>query len=263
MYIEKLNLINYKCFEGKYTIEFKEGVNILVGNNGEGKSTILEGINLTLSGLLNGKYLKNEISQYLFNKNVVKKYIADLKAGGKQEILPSIEIELFINSKTPEKLKELAILKGNNNSDRLDKHGIKLEIKFDDSYLKEYEILIKDKEIITLPIEYYQMKWSSFGRDSLTSRIIPLKSILIDSSSTKYQNGSDLYISKIIKNYLDEDKKVGISQAFRQVKEEFMRSEYISKINDDLKEKIDRKKLEISVDLSTQNSWESATLHIK
>lgn len=99
MYIEKLNLINYKCFEGKYTIEFKEGINILVGNNGEGKSTILEGINLALSGLLNGKYLKNEISQYLFNKNIVKKYITDLKAGGKQEILPSIEIELFINSK--------------------------------------------------------------------------------------------------------------------------------------------------------------------
>ncbi|MGL4861946.1 MULTISPECIES: ATP-dependent nuclease [Bacteria] len=262
MYIEKLNLINYKCFEGKYTIEFKEGINILVGNNGEGKSTILEGINLALSGLLNGKYLKNEISQYLFNKNIVKKYITDLKAGGKQEILPSIEIELFINSKSPEKLKELAILKGNNNSDRSDKYGIKLEIKFDDSYLKEYEILIKDKEIITLPIEYYQMKWSSFGRDSLTSRIIPLKSILIDSSLTKCQNGSDLYISKIIKNYLDEDKKVGISQAFRQVKEEFMRSEYISKINDDLKEKIDRKKLEISVDLSTQNSWENTLITI-
>lgn len=262
MYIEKLNLINYKCFEGKYTIEFKEGINILVGNNGEGKSTILEGINLALSGLLNGKYLKNEISQYLFNKNIVKKYITDLKAGGKQEILPSIEIELFINSKSPEKLKELAVLKGNNNSDRSDKYGVKLEIKFDDSYLKEYEILIKDKEIITLPIEYYHMKWSSFGRDSLTSRIIPLKSILIDSSLTKCQNGSDLYISKIIKNYLDEDKKVGISQAFRQVKEEFMRSEYISKINDDLKEKIDRKKLEISVDLSTQNSWENTLITI-
>lgn len=106
------------------------------------------------------------------------------------------------------------------------------------------------------------MKWSSFGRDSLTSRIIPLKSILIDSSLTKCQNGSDLYISKIIKNYLDEDKKVGISQAFRQVKEEFMRSEYISKINDDLKEKIDRKKLEISVDLSTQNSWENTLITI-
>lgn len=262
MYIEKLNLINYKCFEGKYTIEFKEGINILVGNNGEGKSTILEGINLALSGLLNSKYLKNEISQYLFNKNIVKKYITDLKAGGKQEILPSIEIELFINSKSPEKLKELAVLKGNNNSDRSDKYGVKLEIKFDDSYLKEYEILIKDKEIITLPIEYYHMKWSSFGRDSLTSRIIPLKSILIDSSLTKCQNGSDLYISKIIKNYLDEDKKVGISQAFRQVKEEFMRSEYISKINDDLKEKIDRKKLEISVDLSTQNSWENTLITI-
>lgn len=262
IYIEKLNIMNYKCFENKYTINFKERINVLVGNNGEGKSTILEAINLVLSGLLNGKYLKNEISQYLFNKNTIKTYIDNLKNQKEVNILPSIEIELFINSKNPEKLKELALLKGNNNSDRLDTYGIKLEIKFDDNYSKEYEILIKNKEIITLPIEYYQMKWSSFGRDFLTSRVIPLKSILIDSSSTKYQNGSDLYIAKIIKNYLDEDKKVGISQAFRQVKQDFMKSEHILKINNDLKEKVNNKKLEISVDLSTQNSWENTLITI-
>lgn len=60
MLIKKMKLLNYKCFEGEYIIEFEQGVNVLVGDNGEGKSTILEAINLALSGIINGKYLRNE-----------------------------------------------------------------------------------------------------------------------------------------------------------------------------------------------------------
>jgi putative ATP-dependent endonuclease of OLD family len=67
MSIKKVNIENYKCFEGKFSIDFNHDINILVGNNETGKSTILEAINLALSGVLNGKYLKNELSQYLFN----------------------------------------------------------------------------------------------------------------------------------------------------------------------------------------------------
>ncbi|EML0120836.1 AAA family ATPase [Vibrio cholerae] len=42
MYIERVNIYNYKCYYGKFSIEFNKGVNILVGDNGSGKSTILE-----------------------------------------------------------------------------------------------------------------------------------------------------------------------------------------------------------------------------
>ncbi|MGL5376735.1 MAG: ATP-dependent nuclease [Cetobacterium sp.] len=261
MFIKKMKLLNYKCFEGEYIIEFEQGVNILVGNNGEGKSTILEAINLSLSGIINGKYLRNEISQYLFNTYVIEKYIEKLNNSNNETPMPPIiEIELFFHSDDSEKIKELANFKGTNNSNREDTYGVKLEIKFDDQYLKEYEILLRNKEIKTLPIEYYSMKWSSFARDLVTSKIIPLKSVLIDSTSSRYQNGSDLYLSKIIKNHLDDDKKIGISQAFRQVKEVFMKNHDILKINEELKEKVSGKKLEITVDLSTQNSWENTLI---
>ena len=56
MYIEKVNIENYKCFSGKFSIEFRDGLNILVGDNEAGKSTILEAINLALSGILGGRY---------------------------------------------------------------------------------------------------------------------------------------------------------------------------------------------------------------
>ena len=71
MNIKKIIIENYKCFNGKFSFEPNKGLNIIVGNNESGKSTILEAIHLALTGLLNGRYLKNELTQYLFNIEVV------------------------------------------------------------------------------------------------------------------------------------------------------------------------------------------------
>ena len=94
MNIKKVNIWNYKCFEGKFSIEFNQGVNILVGDNETGKSTILESINLALTGILNGRYLRNELSQYLFNHKVVSRYIDEVKEG-LNPVPPEIVIEIF------------------------------------------------------------------------------------------------------------------------------------------------------------------------
>ncbi|HEX8014877.1 MAG TPA: AAA family ATPase, partial [Flavobacterium sp.] len=67
-YIEKINITNYKCFKNNFELKLSNGINIIVGDNEAGKSTILEAVHLALSGLLNGRYLKYELSQYIFNK---------------------------------------------------------------------------------------------------------------------------------------------------------------------------------------------------
>lgn len=54
MHITKVNIENFKCYKGKFSLKLNEGANILVGNNEAGKSTILEAIHLALSGVLNG-----------------------------------------------------------------------------------------------------------------------------------------------------------------------------------------------------------------
>jgi len=59
MRIRKLYIENFKSFKGKFSLELFDGLNIIVGNNEVGKSTILEAINLALSGFLNGRYLRN------------------------------------------------------------------------------------------------------------------------------------------------------------------------------------------------------------
>ncbi len=255
MRLKKVNIENFKGFKGSFILELSDGLNILVGNNEVGKSTILEAIHLALSGIINGNYLRNELSQYLFNNEVIKEYLKNLKEG-KDADLPHVLIELFFEG---EDSPQLAKLEGDDNIDRGKASGVSFKIEFDESYLPEYEELVKN-ELDTIPIEFYKIKWRSFDRDSITSRSIPIKSVLIDSSSNRYRNGSDIYISRIIKNNLDDKQKASISQAFRRLKEGFMRDDSIKAINKQVKNHSNLSKdknIEISVDLSTQNAWET------
>ena len=95
-FIEKINIVNYKCFKGRFPLDLNNGINIIVGNNEAGKSTILEAIHLALTGLLNGRYLKNELSQYIFNKEIETEYLESLKSGNPQPT-PIIVIEIFFS----------------------------------------------------------------------------------------------------------------------------------------------------------------------
>lgn len=131
---------------------------------------------------------------------------------------------------------DLAEFEGDGNSEKVKMSGISLKIAFDEKYQKEYESLVKIGGIKTLPIEYYSMSWSTFARDEgVTPRTIPIKSALIDSASHKLQNGSDVYISRIVKEFLDSNEIVEISQAHRKMKEFFMGEDAIKKINEKIK----------------------------
>lgn len=94
MAIQKVKIENYKTFKGLFILDLNPGMNIIVGDNEEGKSTILEAIHLALTGLLNGKYVINELTQSLFNIEIVQAYI-DGFSTGKPIDPPTITIELF------------------------------------------------------------------------------------------------------------------------------------------------------------------------
>ena len=255
MYIKSVHIENYKSYKGCFDISLNDGINILVGNNEAGKSTLIEAIHLALTGILNGRYLKNELSQYLFNNDIVNEYLDNLK-NGRPASLPHILIELYIGGD------DCPLFCGNANSHREDDCGLSYKITFDERYRDVYEELIK-QDVKTLPIEYYDVVWTSFARDgSITSRNIPLKSALIDSSNTRYQNGSDVYISRIVKECLEPKEIVDITQAYRKMQEVFMGEESIGNINTRLKgaSRISNKDVELSVDLSSKNAWENCLM---
>jgi putative ATP-dependent endonuclease of OLD family len=255
MKIERVKIINFKIFKGEFNLELNEGLNILVGNNETGKSTVLEAIHLALTGLFNGRYLKNELTQYLFNNEIVSEYLKNI-ATGNTALLPYILIELFIKGN------DLPQFEGNENSEKINACGISLKIAFDEKYQPEYSQLIQNGNIKSLPIEYYDIYWSSFARESITSRSIPIKPALIDSSSARYQNGSDIYISRIVRDNLDPKEIVEISQAHRTMRDSFMECPTIKAINKKIKSgaNISNKNIELSVELLSKNAWENSLM---
>ena len=257
MNISKVHIENFKIFKGSFDLALNKGVNILVGNNEAGKSTIIEAIHLALTGLYNGRYLKNELTQYVFNKEVIEEYLRSLEPENETKQLPQILIELYFDGE------DLAEFEGDGNSQKIKSTGISLKIAFDEKFQGEYEDLVTVGGIKTLPIEYYNVLWSSFARDeNITTKTIPIKSALIDSASNKLQNGSDIYISHIVKDFLESEEIVKISQAHRQMKDTFMGHESILAINDNIKtvSKISDKKVELSVELSSKNAWENSLI---
>ena len=253
MAIQKIKIENFKCFEGLFELELNNCLNVLVGNNESGKSTILEAIHIALTGLYCGRPIKNELSQYLFNKNIVNSYIESVN-NGVASAPPYIIIEVFFDEGiNPEYL-------GNNNSEKDSCEGFKFEISFDEKYKKEYNALIAKKEMKSLPIEYYDISWTTFARQSITTRSIPVKSAMIDSSNYRFQNGSDVYISRIVKDLLEPEDVIAVSQAHRKMKDTFIQDDSIKAINQRISNEssILDGTVSLTVDLGTKNAWENS-----
>jgi len=247
--IEKVIIKNFKSFKGRFELELNDGLNVIVGDNEAGKSTILEAINLALTGQLHGRYVKNELSQYLFNIDVINEYCESLGTGS-PSAPPSLLIELYFP--------DYQDFRGTNNSERSDSCGLYFSIEFDDNYAGPYKQLCDSGEITTLPVEYYKVIWKSFALGSVISRLIPLKSSFINSSETRFSNGSDIYLSRIIKDSLEDDQKIDLAQCYRRMVEVFADEKAVKAINEKIAEQaeISSKPVELSVEIANVNAWE-------
>lgn len=255
--IKTLVIQNFKCFKEKFILDLKNGINILVGNNEAGKSTILEAIHLALTGVFRGKSIRNNLTQYMFNNDIVAEYIKNIK-NGTDATLPEILIELYFDDKFPE-------LEGDRYSEKSSitrAQGVSVHIRFDENYRDEYNALVESKELYSLPIEYYEVLWRSFARKPITSRSLRVKSALIDVGFSKFSNGSDMYISRIVQDSLEIIEKNNVSQSFRKAQELFMQEESIREINKKITDISDLsdKKIELSADLGTRSSWEGSLI---
>lgn len=83
--IERVIIENFKGIK-KADISFNDKINIIVGNNGIGKSTLIEAMALALGYGIN----QLEITQYLFHASTWKEF-------DDSKVLPEIIIELYFN----------------------------------------------------------------------------------------------------------------------------------------------------------------------
>ena len=69
MYIKRINIEGFKTFSN-FDLDLNKSLNVIVGDNETGKTTLLEAINLALSCQLDGRGVQYELNPYIFNSDM-------------------------------------------------------------------------------------------------------------------------------------------------------------------------------------------------
>ncbi len=253
MYIERAKIENFKVLRTT-EVPLGEHLNVIVGDNECGKSTLLEAINLALTSQLYGRNISYELHPYLFNQATVEKYRQDL-IDGRKPLPPKIQIELFFNND-----EKIARMKGTNNSARVNVPGISFALEFNDEYSKEYAEYIRDPEKLTsLPVEYYKVIWRDFAGRMLSMRSNPIRAAFVDTTQIRSNVGPNRYLLDRINDYLDPDQRARLSLAYRNMKDDFLSDDAVKGINKHLSNgqgDYSDKKISVSLDSTSRASWE-------
>ncbi|MCW5203062.1 AAA family ATPase [Desulfobulbus sp. US4] len=248
MKLNKLKVRNFKQFSDQ-DFEFNDDINILVGDNESGKSTVLEAIEICLNFLYRGKPLNMELSTDLFNNQCVANYLSSDKS---QDKLPEILLEAFLDG-NPE-------LKGNNNSVKADTQGIFVRIYFDPDLSDSYEAFVAEpKKVTTLPVELYKIDWYSFAWKRLTHHNKKVSCLFVDPTRLHPSFGRTKYINSIINAALEKNARSALNLNYRQLKSRFDDEPEVIAINEklDADNEVTDKSLKITADIASTTSWES------
>lgn len=251
--LRKLRIKNYRVFKD-FELSLTPGVNIFVGDNDAGKSTLLEAANLALTFRLHGNSIAFELSPFLFNQETVEEYMAALQAGKNPEP-PTITIEAFLDDQPRH-----ARFSGNNNLAGEDACGVRVIVRLDDEFREEYASYVKEPKNVTLvPTEYYRVDWLDFGGNSIRNAKHLPDASLIDASGIRLQSGADAHLQHIINTNLGQSQRIELARAYRTVRENFVGMEAIGKINADLAGKpgdVSDHALSLGIDISPRTAWE-------
>ncbi|MBJ9729141.1 MULTISPECIES: ATP-dependent nuclease [Burkholderia cepacia complex] len=168
--IKKLILKNFKRYK-TLEIEFDADLNILIGGNEAGKSSVLQALDLVMSA--SRSKVESIGLESLFNAACIEEFMR-----GKRQIenLPTMFVEAHLEGFTDHEL-------NGKNHDKRDvaTDGIRLICEPVEEYTEHIEEILKDPNS-SFPFEYYAIRFLTFGGYPVHPYKKPLKHVLIDSS---------------------------------------------------------------------------------
>jgi putative ATP-dependent endonuclease of the OLD family len=254
--IEEVIVRNYRCLQSA-AVTLNPGLNIVVGDNEAGKTTLLEAIHLALTCQINGRSLRNQLHPHLFNEAVVADFCARVNQGEKAPA-PEILIEVYFSADD-----ELARFRGTNNSKRRDAPGLKLSVKLDDEFGDEYAAHLSCREVAAVPVEFYTIEWMSFANEPLHPRRLPTRSRLIDTTTVVAERGTSRYLLDVVDDHLNASQRSELALAYRLLKSEFSKHDAVTTLNKELAARtgeISDKTLAVSLDTTATGSWHNAVV---
>ena len=193
--IRKIRLINFKRFKD-YTIEPNERINILVGDNEVGKSSILEAIDLVASGSM------HQVGTIGLEKLLNIESVNNFFRGERTfDNLPVLRIELYLALDSPD-----PFMNGKNNTEKMVTDGIRLVCEPNADYRTEIkESLSAHKDYF--PYDYYTFRYSTFADEGYSGYKKKLRIAMIDSSNMSSEYVTADFIRRMYMQYTEAYKK--------------------------------------------------------
>lgn len=254
MEIEKILIKNYKIYQNLNIDNLKKN-NILIGNNGAGKSTFLQALFLTLTGRLDSQTIDHSISANLFTKQVRQKYIHEISEGNKP-ILPKILIEIYFKDED-----KFAHYKGQENTLNVDLPGISMCIDFDEKFESDYQDRLKtdDQEFVIhdIPTEYYSVQRKYFNGDWVIQRKNPFKVFFVDGTKKSYANYIGRFVYDSLSSMLTTTEISQIKSVYSGIRQNMKNHKILNDLNTEKKDSLvlADSQLSITIKDSLPDDW--------
>jgi len=160
---------------------FDKNLNVVVGQNDSGKSSILQAIDICLNQRGNGDLRNRNEYGTLLNVEQKTGFLCSEKKLYTE--LPAIKVDVFFEEMESD-LKN-SIFCGPISDTNNQCSGVTFKYAFDEEYISEYEELIAGVDSLDfIPFEFYSANWQTFGGFPYSFRKNPMKSILINTDNS-------------------------------------------------------------------------------
>ena len=257
--IKKIKVRGYRIYKDFCLIPDRK-LNLLVGANEAGKSTLMEAIALALTGRIGGRSASEDLNPYWFNTEIVAEFLHS-RANKNPVALPEIHIELFFEDRS-----DLQRLCGAVNSDIPTNAcpGISMRIIPNPDYSVDIDEWLKSPTHL-LPVEYYTVDWRSFADEKITERPRQLATAIIDSRTVRSSSGVDYHLRQILSDHMEPVERAAVSLAYRTVKASMSKSALVDVNNriGTINAALHEKPIALAMDQSSRTSWENViTPHV-
>lgn len=192
--IEYIKMIGFRKFKDT-TVTFNEHLNIIVGENESGKSTIIEAIEIVINQLY--KNSDKSIIKELIN---IENYDA-FKKNPSMEKLPQIYIEVGLKLDTSINNIAYSGIEYYNTDKHTIKTGIIFECKLNNDLQNIADNIINNG---SLPYECYSLSWKTFAGTTYSTLMKPIKYLGINTSKIETNNIYNTYNKSLFKNKIQE-----------------------------------------------------------